>query len=78
MPRIEIELSPVDHITTDAIGAKGKRVFYLQGTKGVQVVTLIAEKFQIQALAAGVEQFLVEVAERFPDLPEASPEYNED
>ena len=72
MPRIEIELSPVDHITTDAIGAKGKRVFYLQGTKGDQIVTLIAEKFQIQALAVGVEQFLAEIAERFPELPEAS------
>ncbi len=78
MPRIEIELSPVDHITSDALGAKGKRVFYLQGVKGNQVVTLIAEKFQIQALAVGVEQFLDDLAKRFPELPEASPDYDED
>ena len=29
MPRFEIELSPVDHVTADAIGPKGQRVFYL-------------------------------------------------
>ncbi len=77
MPRIEIELSPVDHITTDALGPKGGRVFYIQATKADQVVTLIAEKFQIQSLAIGIEQFLAEVNERFPELPAASAEYNE-
>jgi uncharacterized repeat protein (TIGR03847 family) len=78
MPRIEIELTPVDHITTDAIGPKGQRVFYIQGTKGDQVVTLVAEKFQVQSLAVGVEQFLAEITEKFPELLEASSEYNED
>ena len=68
MPRIEIELLPVDHITTDAIGPKGQRVFYIQATKDDQVVTLITEKFQIQSLAVGIEQFLVEVLERYPDI----------
>ena len=78
MPRIEIELLPVDQITADAIGPKGQRVFYLQATKDNQVVTLITEKFQIQSLAVGIEQFLVEVLERYPDIPEASADYNED
>jgi uncharacterized repeat protein (TIGR03847 family) len=77
MPRFEIELAPVDHVTTDAIGPKGNRVFYLQGTQGDQVVTLVAEKFQIQALAIGAEQFLDEITERFPELPKPSAEYNE-
>ena len=77
MPRIEIELLPVDQITADAIGPKGQRVFYLQATKDNQVVTLITEKFQIQSLAVGIEQFLVEVLERYPDIPEASADYNE-
>lgn len=76
MPRIEIELLPVDHITTDAIGPKGKRVFYLQATKDDQVVTLITEKFQVQSLAIGIEQFLVEVLERYPDVPEALSDYD--
>jgi uncharacterized repeat protein (TIGR03847 family) len=78
MPRIEIELLPVDHITADAIGPKGQRVFYIQGIKGDQVATMIAEKFQVQSLAVGVEQFLAEIAEKFPDIPDASTEYDED
>jgi uncharacterized repeat protein (TIGR03847 family) len=78
MPRTEIELIPVDHITADAIGPKGQRVFYIQATKDDQVVTLIAEKFQIQSLAVGIEQFLVEVIERYPDIPDASADYDEE
>jgi uncharacterized repeat protein (TIGR03847 family) len=78
MPRIEIELNPVNRLTTDAIGPPGKRVFYLQANTDDETVSLIAEKFQIQSLSAGIEQFLVEIAQRFPDLSEASPEYNQD
>jgi len=78
MSEIEIELSPVDHITTDALGPKGKRVFYIQGTQGNQVVTVIAEKLQIQALAIGAKQFLEDIGERFPELSEVSSEYNQE
>ena len=52
--------------------------FYLQGTQDHQIVTLIVEKFQIQALAVGIEQFLSEISDRFPKLPEVSSEYNEE
>ena len=72
MPRIEIELNPVNRVTADAIGPPGKRVFYLQANTDEETVTMIAEKFQVQSLSVGIEQFLVEIAERFPDLPEAS------
>lgn len=72
------ELRPVSHITTDSIGPAGKRVFYLQAWKGDRTVTLIVEKFQIQTLAVGVEQFLAEVNGKFRDLPAASAEYDED
>jgi uncharacterized repeat protein (TIGR03847 family) len=78
MPRIEIDLHPVTHITADAIGQPGKRVFYLQGWQGERTVTLILEKLQIQSLAIGLEQFLAEVHEKFPDLPEAVSEYQEE
>jgi uncharacterized repeat protein (TIGR03847 family) len=74
----EIDLHPVDHITTDAIGQPGKRVFYIQGWQGNRSITLIVEKFQIQSLAVGVEQFLAEIAQQHPELPEASPDYAED
>ncbi len=77
MPRIELDLNPVSHITADAIGQPGKRVFYIQGQKDDQVVTLIVEKVQVQTLALGVEDFLTELTQRFPDLPEASADYDE-
>lgn len=77
MPRIEIDLNPVIHITTDAIGQPGQRVFYLQGRDKEQLITLLVEKVQVQSLAAGVEQFLTEVAQKYPNLPEATAEYVE-
>lgn len=78
MPGEEIELRPVNHITTDAIGQPGQRVFYLQAWQNERTVTLIVEKLQIQSLAVGVEQFLSEVREKFPHLDEPSADYTED
>jgi uncharacterized repeat protein (TIGR03847 family) len=78
MPRTDIDLHPVSHITADAIGQLGKRVFYLQGWQGERTVTLIVEKLQIQSLAIGLEQFLAEIHEKFPNLPEAVSEYQEE
>ncbi len=77
MPRIEIDLNPVTHITTDAIGQPGQRVFYIQGRTDERVVTVIVEKVQIQTLALGVEDFLAEVNQRYPDLPPVTPSYDE-
>lgn len=77
MPGREIDLNPVDYITTDAIGKPGQRVFYLQARKGDETVTLLVEKVQIQTLAIGVEQFLSEIVQRYPHLQEASADYNE-
>jgi uncharacterized repeat protein (TIGR03847 family) len=73
----EIDLRPVDHITTDALGPPGKRIFYIQGWQEERTVTLIVEKIQVQSLAVGTEQFLAEVREKFPQLDEPSAEYNE-
>ena len=77
MARVEIDLNPVTHITADAIGQPGKRVFYIQGRKLEQTITLIVEKVQIQTLALGVEEFLSEIAWRYPGLLEASPDFDE-
>jgi uncharacterized repeat protein (TIGR03847 family) len=74
----EIELRPISHITIDAIGQPGKRVFYLQGWQGMRSVTLIVEKIQVQSLAIGLEQFMTEVNQQFPDLTEMNDEYDED
>ncbi len=78
MTEKEIDLQPVTHITTDAIGQPGKRVFYIQGWQGGRTVSLIVEKIQIQSLAVGLEQFLAEVQERFPNLAESSAEYDDE
>jgi uncharacterized repeat protein (TIGR03847 family) len=78
MPQVEIDLRPVTHILTDAIGPPGKRVFYLQGWQDDRTVTLIVEKFQIQSLAIGLEQFLTELDEKYPDLADATADYAEE
>jgi uncharacterized repeat protein (TIGR03847 family) len=78
MAKTELELKPVDHITTDAIGKPGERVFYLQAVKSEQVVTLVIEKLQVQSLAIGAEQFLAEISQKFPNLTEVPIEPHEE
>jgi uncharacterized repeat protein (TIGR03847 family) len=78
MSRINIDLNPVTHITVDAIGQPGERVFYLQGKSQVQVITLLVEKFQIQTLALAIENLMSELRDKTPELPEASPDYQEE
>ncbi len=60
MPEANVlyDLNPVTHITAGAIGAPGKRTFYLQARQGATLVTLIAEKEQMSALSAGIDQML--------------------
>jgi len=78
-PRFEFDLDPCEHITADAIGQPGQRVFYLQAwEKGQPPTTVLIEKAQLQSLAIGVEQFLADVAQQNPDLQEASAAYIED
>jgi len=78
MSPLEIELDPVSHITTDAIGKPGERVFYLQARSADRVVTLLIEKAQVISMAAGVAEFLEELAGQYPDLVEASADYVEE
>ena len=78
MTSIDIDLRPVEHISADALGKPGKRVFYIQGWQGERTVTLIIEKLQLQTLAVGIEQFLAEVQEKISSLSEASADYEEE
>ncbi len=70
MPRIDLDLNPLDHITVDAIGKPGTRVFYIQGWRNTdpQPVTIIIEKVQLQSLALGVDQMLTELGKQKPEL----------
>jgi uncharacterized repeat protein (TIGR03847 family) len=74
---MEYDLNPVTRITTGAIGTPGKRVFYLQARHDEGLLTLLVEKQQIQALAVGLEQFLKDLSEKYPDLPQAASEFSE-
>jgi len=80
VPRSELDLNPIPHITSDAIGKPGQRVFYLQGWRenDIQPVTVIIEKLQLQTLATGLEQMLAEIAQQNPALTGFSAEYDED
>lgn len=73
-----IDLNPVEHLTADAIGEPGERVFYMQGSTESLTVSLIIEKYQLQTLTIGVEQFLAEIRQRDPMLEEAPSDFNED
>ena len=78
MPRFEIDVDPCDHITADAIGAPGQRVFYLQAFQDARTITVIIEKIQLQSLSVGVEQFLAQLSEQNPELAEASADFTEE
>ena len=78
MSRFEIDVDPVDHITADAIGKPGQRVFYIQAWQDQRTVTVLIEKFQLQSLSVGVEQFLAEVSRQVPELDDLSGDYIED
>ena len=80
MPRLEMEINPAEHITTDAIGQPGQRVFYLQGWKegDPHPTTVILEKIQLQTLASGLEQMLTTISEQKPELPPVEAHYEDE
>jgi uncharacterized repeat protein (TIGR03847 family) len=78
MPKTEIDIDPCDHITSDAIGQPGQRVFYIQAIHADRTYTVIIEKTQLQSMAVGIEQFLAEVSRQNPNLEEASADYIEE
>jgi len=80
MPRTELDLNPVQHITADAIGQPGKRVFYLQGWResDVHPVTIIIEKIQLQTLATGLEQILTEISSKDSSESTSEEQYDEE
>src|SRR5512140_721883 len=78
MPRFEIDVDPCDHITADALGTPGQRIFYLQAFQDARTITVIIEKIQLQSLSVGIEQFLAQLSEQTPELDDASAEFNEE
>ncbi len=74
------ELDPVERITAGAVGEPGGRVFYVQAAAQGQLVTLLAEKEQVQALATAISRLLSllpEVEDEGPEVPEEDLELEE-
>lgn len=61
-----IELNPVSHLTIGTVGPPGQRVFYLQGSKGTELITLIIEKQQAAMLSSSLESLLDELVSKSP------------
>jgi len=78
MSRFEIDVDPCDHITADAIGKPGQRVFYILAFQDERTITVLIEKAQLQSLAVGIEQFLAQIGGQNPNLEEASGDYLEE
>jgi uncharacterized repeat protein (TIGR03847 family) len=68
MPEFTYDLDPVTRITAHAIGEPGKRVFWIQGRRDRELVSLIAEKEQVRALAQAITQLLEDLTEKNPLL----------
>jgi uncharacterized repeat protein (TIGR03847 family) len=67
MAEVIYDLNPVTWITAGAVGQPGQRTFYIQARQGSKLVTLLAEKGQVQALAIGIEQLLDALAAQRPE-----------
>lgn len=67
------ELNPASQITVGTIGEPGQRTFYLQGSKGTRVVSLVIEKEQAAALANALDEFLEKLEEE-QELPPPRPD----
>jgi len=77
MPGVRFDFNPVTHICLGAVGEPGQRTFYLQARSADQLLTLLMEKQQVEMLGVSIEQFLQELARRFPALSDASWRYEE-
>jgi uncharacterized repeat protein (TIGR03847 family) len=76
MPNRELELNPVDFITIGTVGPKGQRVFHLQAGKDGEIITLIIEKEQADALGKAISELLEDLQTRFPERGEITTDAN--
>lgn len=64
-----MELRRVDRICAGAVGQPGQRTFYLQARSGVDLVTVIIEKQQVELLAASILDILSRVGKETGEGP---------
>lgn len=68
MSEFTFDLDAVQRITAGAVGKPGQRVFYLQARRGNRLLTFLAEKEQIGALADALGRMLDNLGEQNPRL----------
>ncbi|WP_129626358.1 DUF3090 family protein [Candidatus Oscillochloris fontis] len=68
MSDFHIDLDAVQRLTTGAVGPRGQRFFYMQIRRGSRLITMLAEKEQVRALADAVARLLDNLAEKNPRL----------
>lgn len=68
MAEFTYDLEAVQRITAGAVGQPGNRVFYVQARRGNRMISLLAEKEQVRALAEAIAQLLDDLAEKNPGL----------
>jgi len=59
------ELDPVTHITAGAVGAPGRRIFYIQAERGLDRITLLTEKQQVEALTEAIDEMVENLEKEF-------------
>ena len=60
------DFNPVSRITIGTVGPPGQRVFLLQASQGVSIITLKVEKEQVRVLSSSVLELLDELDEKYP------------
>jgi uncharacterized repeat protein (TIGR03847 family) len=68
MSEFTYDLDAVTRITTGAVGPRGQRVFYVQARRSSRLISLVAEKEQVRALADAIARLLDSLAEKNPRL----------
>jgi uncharacterized repeat protein (TIGR03847 family) len=70
MPRRIYSFDPPDRFVAGAVGQPGQRTFFLQASKGAQVVSVALEKAQVAVLAERVATLLLALRQRGVEIGE--------
>jgi uncharacterized repeat protein (TIGR03847 family) len=70
MPRRVFSFDPPDRFVCGAVGQPGQRIFFLQASKGGQVVSVALEKAQVAVLAERLALLLLALRDRGVELPD--------
>jgi uncharacterized repeat protein (TIGR03847 family) len=73
MPRRIFSFDPPDRFVAGAVGRPGQRTFFLQASRGEQIVSVALEKAQVAVLAERVATLLLALRQRGVDVGDEPP-----